>query len=272
MAFITTLKDDVLDTSVNESRKYTMITNSDGTVSFIDVTSYSTNGSSFTMGSINVQNSAINDMDDDSTSLAEIVDEYISTIADKLTELGVSTLVTDTVDTFVSNIETVSDTYYANGVSAVQVGTAVASNVLSGYTFTNSSGTGLSGTMTDRGAVSVTISGGNTYTIPSGYHNGSGTVTNSPSVTYTDISLSVVDAGVDEGYGQFSYNLYGTAGMVANIVGVGIVYNSTAIVSDSEFYASWMYNSTNGRYELEVFGETVATSGTVTLRIYYTTS
>jgi hypothetical protein len=60
--------------------------------------------------------------------------------------------------------------------------------------------------------------------------------------------------------------------MVANIVGVGIVYNSTAIVSDSEFYASWMYNSTNGRYELEVFGETVSTSGTVTLRIYYTTS
>lgn len=268
MNFLTTLKDDVLDTSVNESRKYTMITNSDGTVSFIDVTSYSTNGSTFTMGSINVQNGAINDMDDDSTSLAEIVDEYVTAIADELTTLGANTLVTDTVDTFVSNIETVSDTYYANGVSAVKVGTAVASNVLSGYTFTNSSSVGLSGTMANNGAVSVSISEGNSYTIPVGYHNGSGTVSNSGgAVKYTDVSLTVYDAGVDEGYGQFVYSMTGTSGMVASCIAVGIVYSSTAIVSD--YSASCIYNSSTGKYELEISGYTAATSGTVTARIYY---
>ncbi len=56
-------------------------------------------------------------------------------------------------------------------------GTAVASEVLEGKTFSNSSEVGLTGTMTNRGAVSQTLNAGGSYTIPAGYHNGSGKVT-----------------------------------------------------------------------------------------------
>lgn len=55
-------------------------------------------------------------------------------------------------------------------------GDAIVSDVLSGKTFTNDNGP-QTGTMTNNGAVSRTISAGQSYTIPAGYHNGSGTVT-----------------------------------------------------------------------------------------------
>lgn len=55
-------------------------------------------------------------------------------------------------------------------------GDAVASEVLSGKTFTNDNGP-QTGTMVDRGAVSQTLSAGQSYTVPEGYHNGSGVVT-----------------------------------------------------------------------------------------------
>ena len=54
---------------------------------------------------------------------------------------------------------------------------ANASDVLSGQTFYGASGTKQTGTMTNNGAVSGTIDDVSTpYTIPQGYHDGSGTV------------------------------------------------------------------------------------------------
>jgi hypothetical protein len=70
-------------------------------------------------------------------------------------------------------------TGYNAGVAATKKGTAGAAQVLSGYTFTNSSSVGASGTMTNRGAISTTISANSSYTIPAGYHNGSGKVSSS---------------------------------------------------------------------------------------------
>lgn len=55
-------------------------------------------------------------------------------------------------------------------------GDAIASEVLSGKTFTNDNGP-QTGTMTNNGAVSQTLGAGESYTIPEGYHNGSGVVT-----------------------------------------------------------------------------------------------
>ena len=57
-------------------------------------------------------------------------------------------------------------------------GDATADKVLSGSTFSNSSGIGLTGTMANNGAISgsITTSGGS-YTIQAGYHNGSGKIT-----------------------------------------------------------------------------------------------
>ena len=61
-------------------------------------------------------------------------------------------------------------------VSAV---TATAGDVLASKVFVNSSGTNVTGTMTNNGAVSKTLdatTSNQSYTVPAGYHNGSGTV------------------------------------------------------------------------------------------------
>ena len=56
-------------------------------------------------------------------------------------------------------------------------GNATLADVLSGKTFSNSSEVGLTGTMPNRGAINQTLNAGGSYTIPAGYHNGSGKVT-----------------------------------------------------------------------------------------------
>lgn len=57
----TNYQDDVLDTSVNERRKYNMITNDDGTISLEDATVYSQEGDSFSAQDINNTNKRINE-------------------------------------------------------------------------------------------------------------------------------------------------------------------------------------------------------------------
>ena len=75
-----------------------------------------------------------------------------------------------------------------------RTGNATASHVLSGKTFSNASSSGLTGTMTNNGAVSKTITPSmstQTYTIPAGYHNGSGKVTvKAVDTVYEPVSLS----------------------------------------------------------------------------------
>ena len=85
--------------------------------------------------------------------------------------------------------------YWVNGANFKSfrqpTGDAVAGDVLSGKTFSNASSDSLTGSMTNRGAVSKTLNCGGSYTVPAGYHNGSGTVTAN--------SLSS-QTGVDDGY------------------------------------------------------------------------
>lgn len=79
-----------------------------------------------------------------------------------------------------ARVNTQSESYkggYNAGVKAAKVGTAAAADVRTGRTFTNASGSGIAGTMADRGAVSQALNCGGSYTIPDGYHNGSGRVT-----------------------------------------------------------------------------------------------
>ena len=64
----TTYQDDVLDTSVNEKRKYNMIQNADGTVSFDDVTTYSQIGDSFGAADINSTNEKVNEVNSNLTA------------------------------------------------------------------------------------------------------------------------------------------------------------------------------------------------------------
>ena len=58
----TNYHDDVLDTSVNTKRKFTMIDNGDGTYSFDDETVYTTVGSTYGASDINATNSKVNQL------------------------------------------------------------------------------------------------------------------------------------------------------------------------------------------------------------------
>lgn len=59
-ALPTNYRDDVLDTSVNTKRKFTMIDNGDGTYSFDDETVYTTVGSAYGASDINRTNQRVN--------------------------------------------------------------------------------------------------------------------------------------------------------------------------------------------------------------------
>ena len=83
-------------------------------------------------------------------------------------------------------------------------GDAAVGNVLSGKTFYNSDYTKRTGTMTNNGAVSPTaLSAGGSYTVPAGYHNGSGVVSAKTlaSQTGVDSGKTAIDAShVHSGY------------------------------------------------------------------------
>jgi hypothetical protein len=89
-------------------------------------------------------------------------------VVDALIALGVTASTSDSWDTLISKMSAI--------IKAT--GNATAADVLSGKTFSNASGNNLTGSMPNRGAVNQTITTqGGQYTIPAGYHNGSGKVT-----------------------------------------------------------------------------------------------
>ena len=60
----------------------------------------------------------------------------------------------------------------AQGTNSAKVGTAAASHVLEGKTFTNANGVGLSGTMKNRGALNWNPTTSTSYSVPAGYYSG----------------------------------------------------------------------------------------------------
>lgn len=75
--------------------------------------------------------------------------------------------------------------------------TAAAGNVLAGKVFVDANGNAVTGTMTNRGAVSASVAAGGTYTIPAGYHNGSGKVTSAASSGYKTTSGTFTPTGTE---------------------------------------------------------------------------
>ena len=102
-------------------------------------------------------------------------------IAGKLTACGAETSGSASPEDMAGNIQKIYDDRYnagaASGAAGARVGNATAAQVLAGRTFTSSEGSGQSGTMPNRGAVSQALSCGGSYTVPAGYHSGSGKVT-----------------------------------------------------------------------------------------------
>ena len=60
----------------------------------------------------------------------------------------------------------------AQGTNSAKVGTAAASHVLEGKTFTNANGVGLSGTLKNRGALNWNPASSTSYSVPAGYYSG----------------------------------------------------------------------------------------------------
>lgn len=91
------------------------------------------------------------------------------------------------------------------------MGTATAAQVLTGMTFTNSSGVGLTGTMANNGAWINTPTSGGKITIPAGYHNGNGYVDTSAvwnaAVTAADSRVSTSSASYSAGYNTGKSNI-----------------------------------------------------------------
>ena len=75
--------DDILNTSKNTKRKYNMLQNGDGTVSFEDVTEYSQNGDNFGSADVNAITKAINEL-----AKAGNYEEIIPTLSDYNSSVG----------------------------------------------------------------------------------------------------------------------------------------------------------------------------------------
>ena len=118
----------------------------------------------------------INELDTTISSIQTSFQNGCSTIANAITANGVSTASTASPNTMATNINTVATNKYNAGVTATKVGNATTAHVLSGKTFTNGSGVGLSGGMVNRAAWTSTPTASTKVTIPAGYHNGSGYV------------------------------------------------------------------------------------------------
>ncbi|MBO7734163.1 MAG: hypothetical protein J6S67_16485 [Methanobrevibacter sp.] len=130
-------------------------------------------------------------------------------------------------------------------------GNALPAEVLSGKTFTNDNGL-QTGTMTNNGAVTESLTVGQSYTIPQGYHNGSGVVTatsTSPMIddipaTYSKITsiltggstVSITDATVN-GIMIVKYTQRGTVA-TPTASGADLIHSVTQQGNDTNFLSN----------------------------------
>ena len=118
-------------------------------------------------------------------SLKKSVSDGKILVANAITGQGVTTANDATFATMATNIETVGSNKYNAGVTDTKKGTATAAQVLSGYTFTNSSSVGISGTIPSKSATTYTP-GDSAQTISSGqYLSGVQTISAVPTETKT---------------------------------------------------------------------------------------
>lgn len=141
-------KDDIIDVSVTDKRRYHIITNSDGTVSLNDVTTYLQNGSQFGSEQIIQANEAVNEIIDnlgnletletkDKTNLVRGINEITKNIGDMETlttddKLNIVNAVNEVISD-IGNIKTLTTDDKSNIVNAVNEISSGWSNAIKNY-------------------------------------------------------------------------------------------------------------------------------------------
>lgn len=156
MALRTDWKNDVFE----GNRKYQITQDADGNSEIIDVTEYSQEGDIIGADELNAICAEVNETKK-SVSDGKIL------LAAAITAKKVAAAASDTFAVLAEKI----------GQIILGSGNASAGDVLSGKTFTNDDGVEYTGTMPNQGAKTAALNCGGSYTIPAGYHNGSGKVT-----------------------------------------------------------------------------------------------
>lgn len=142
----TNYKDDVFA----GSRKYTTSMNADGTLSLTDVTVYQQEGDSFGAHDINDTNKAVNNLSEAVEETKKSVADGKTKVAKAISDKGQATAANATFDKMAENIGKIE-----TGVKTDDA-TATAARILSGYT-AYVKGVKLSGSMVNRGAISVSV-------------------------------------------------------------------------------------------------------------------
>lgn len=138
----TDYKDDVLDVSVNEKRKWIITENGDGTVTIEDATTYSQTGDIFGSADLNAITLAVNEC-------FQSVSNGKTLLASAITDKRVAT---DATATFAQMAENISKIVLGSG-------NATKTDVLSGKTFTNDDGIEYTGSMTNNAGTSKSATG-----------------------------------------------------------------------------------------------------------------
>ena len=167
--------------------------------------------------------------------------EFRKKIATAITNEGVKTLETDTAETMAENIGKIKDNIIQEGATVTE------DKILKDYT-AYKDGKLITGTMTDNGAITKSLNAGGSYTIPEGYHNGSGKVTANSLASQTQATATAEDIAEGKtawvegekvvGSGKISNNSIGT---ISSATLLGKAGNTTSVAtfsytSDGTYY------------------------------------